>query len=157
MDKDKEKQLTLKEENPVIPEHVITDKREINAVMYLFLNRDLHMSTGKAAAQVAHAAVQAYKLSKPELIQAWENGLHYTKLVMLARDFEHLSLIQSYLDRRGFKTELIIDEGMTEVDAHVATALGVEIVDKNDPHVKATFETFSLYRDLVRINMEFDR
>jgi peptidyl-tRNA hydrolase len=119
MKEHKEKQLTLKEENPVIPEHIITDYKDVNAVMYLFLNRDLHMSTGKAAAQVAHAAVQAYKISNPVLIDAWEKGLHYTKLVMLARDFEHLSAIQNYINRRGFQTELIIDEGLTEIDAHV--------------------------------------
>lgn len=31
--------------------------------MYLFLNRGLGMSTGKSAAQVAHAAVEAYRIS----------------------------------------------------------------------------------------------
>lgn len=126
-------------------------------VMYIFLNKALGMSTGKAAAQAAHAAIEAYKISDTKLIKEWELGLHYTKLVMQARDEQHLRTIQKYLKDRGFESHLVIDEGMTEIDAHQATALGAQIVNKEDSHAEATFSTFELYRDRVKVTLEIDR
>jgi peptidyl-tRNA hydrolase len=116
-------------------------------VMYLFLNRGLGMSTGKASAQVAHAAVEAFRISSSKMIDAWYVGGHYTKLVMLAEDSENLLVIDRYLTDRGFKTGLIIDEGRTEIKPHSPTALGIEIVDKDNPHVQASFESFRTYKE----------
>lgn len=122
----------------------------MNAVMYLFLNRGLGMSPGKLAAQAGHAAVRAYRLTGPRMVEAWDLGGHETKLTMLARDTEHLLTIERYLVDRGFKTSLVIDEGRTEIPSHTPTALGVEIIDKDDPHMAATFGDFKLYRELPR-------
>jgi peptidyl-tRNA hydrolase len=108
------------------------------------------MSTGKSAAQVAHAAVEAYKVSSTKMIDHWEYGKHYTKLVMLAEDADQLLVIERYLKERGFKTAIIIDEGRTEIKPYSYTALGIEIVDKDDPHVQASFEGFKTYKDLPR-------
>jgi peptidyl-tRNA hydrolase len=130
--------------------------------MYIFLNAGAGMSTGKAAAQAAHAAVEAYRLScppapdRPEqmgyfvqsgIVNRWYQGGHYKKIVLRADDEQHLHTIQRYLEDRGFKTKLIVDEGMTEVRPHTATALGVEVVNKDDGHTAATFSTFDLFRD----------
>jgi len=114
--------------------------------MYLFINRDLGMSPGKIAAQASHAAVEAYEISNQVRINQWRIGGHYTKLVMLAEDTEHLCNIQRYIEERGFKTKLIIDEGHTEIRPFSATALGVEIVDRDDPHTAATFGEFRSYK-----------
>lgn len=115
------------------------------------------MSAGKLAAQVAHGAVRAYEISDKKLIDDWNLGQHYTKLVMLARDNDHIRNIQKYIEDRGFKTALIIDEGLTEIDPHQPTALGVEIVDKEIDHVLETFSTFELYRDTIRVTVGVDR
>jgi peptidyl-tRNA hydrolase len=130
--------------------------------MYLFINRGLGMSPGKIAAQAGHAAVEATLLSHPDLAppaqehvrrerlplwRAWREGLHYAKYVMEARDTEHILLIDRYLNARGFRTHLVIDEGHTEVPPMSATALGVALVDKDDPHTRATFSSFKLYKD----------
>lgn len=128
-----------------------------STVMYVFANRGLGMSAGKLAAQVAHGAVRAYEISEAEKIDSWNQGQHYTKLVMLARNNDHIRTIQKYIEDRGFKTVLIIDEGLTEIDPHQPTALGVEIVDKEDQHVKDTFSTFELYRDTIRVTAEIER
>lgn len=119
-------------------------------VMYIFINKGLGMSSGKMASQAAHAAVLASDGSKPKLKKAWNSGGHYCKLVMEARDTEHLQLIDRYIHERGFKTFPVIDEGLTEVDVHSFTALGVEIVDKNIKHVEDTFSSFSLYSGCCR-------
>jgi hypothetical protein len=66
---------------------------------------------------------------------------------MLARDTEHLYTIERYLQERHVNTKLIIDEGRTEIAAHSPTALGVEVVDKDNPVIAATFESFQTYRE----------
>ena len=126
--------------------------------MYTFINRGLKMSPGKLAAQAQHAAVEAYRLTeqyeselkewgKPTKLDAWYEGGHYAKLVMLAEDDVHLLTIKHYLEERGFGTVLIIDEGRTEIKPHSMTALGVRLVDRDDPHTAATFESFKTYRE----------
>ena len=130
--------------------------------MYIFLNKGLGMSTGKSSAQSGHAAAEATLMSNPiigrlqpdvwderwtAIWDAWREGLHYAKYVMEARDTEHLIVIEKYLTARGFRTHLVIDEGHTEVPPLTPTALGVALVDKDDPHTKATFSTFKLYKD----------
>lgn len=132
----------------------------MNPGMYIFLNRGAGMSTGKAAAQAGHAAVEAFRLSMrhPEglssayyeesnLVRLWYKGGHYAKYVMACRDDAHLRDTERYLNDRGFKTALILDEGHTEVAPITPTALGVELVDRDDPHVQATFSSFDLYKD----------
>lgn len=116
--------------------------------MYIFANRGLGMSPGKLAAQVAHAAVEAYRLSEPKMVTAWYSGGHYTKLVMLAEDEMQLLNIQLYLEERGFKTSMIIDEGRTEIKPFTKTALGVAIVDKEDYHTADAFQGFKTYREV---------
>jgi peptidyl-tRNA hydrolase len=115
--------------------------------MYIFINRGLGMSPGKIGAQAAHAAVEAYQISNPTLVDDWYRGGHYCKLVMLAEDDMHLLVIKQYIEERGFQTKLIIDEGHTEIRPHSMTALGVEVVDRDDPHTAATFQEFKLYRE----------
>lgn len=104
------------------------------------------MSVGKAAAQASHAAVEAFQLSNPEFVKAWYVGGHHTKLVMAGGDAAQLLTIERYLNERFFKTKLIIDEGRTEIDPFTPTALGVEIVDKDDEHTAATFGDFKTLR-----------
>ena len=96
--------------------------------MYTFINRGLGMSPGKLAAQAQHAAVEAYRISDEKLLASWYVGGHYAKLVMLAEDDVQLLTIKHYLEERGFKTKLIIDEGRTEIRPLSTTALGVEVV-----------------------------
>lgn len=123
--------------------------------MYIFVNKGLGMSPGKMAAQAAHAAVKASDGSTNELRDAWNSGGHYTKLVMQARDENHLSTIEKYLNDRGFNTFMIIDEGMTEIEPHQRTALGVAVVDKDDEHTSKTFSSFELYKPEVNINIKW--
>src|SRR3990167_8397114 len=100
-----------------------------NCVMYVFINKGLGMSAGKLGSQSAHAAVEAFRISKMDKLAGWYKGKDYAKLVMQARDENHLQNIQDYLAARGFRSEMIMDEGLTELDSIVKTALGVEVVD----------------------------
>lgn len=129
----------------------------MRAVQHIFVNKGLNMSVGKACAQASHAAVEGYRISKPELIKEWYKGGHYTKLVMQANDEESIRTIERYLKERGVKSKIIIDEAATELDGHRITALGCEIVDKDEGDTEVVFSSFKLYRDTIRFNMEIDR
>lgn len=122
------------------------EENKIDAVMYIFVNRGLHMSAGKLGAQSAHAAVEAYRSSDPKLVKRWYDSGH-TKLILQARNSETLQTIERSLNEHGLKTFPIIDEGRTEIDPNQFTALGVEIVDKSDEYVQNIFNTFQLYRE----------
>lgn len=120
----------------------------MNPCQYIILNKGAKMSTGKAAAQAAHASVEAY-IATPDnnTKRVWHKGGHYMKVVLEAQDADDLIVKQKYIEDRGFATKLIIDEGRTEIDPFTPTALGVEILDKDHPHVAATFSSFKLYKD----------
>lgn len=118
----------------------------MNAVMYIFVNKGLGMSPGKIAAQASHAAVEAFRISDERMIEKWYRGGHHTKLVMQAEDSENLKHIREYIEARGFKTHLVIDEGRTEITPFTPTALGVEIVDKDRENVQAVFGEFRTFK-----------
>jgi PTH2 family peptidyl-tRNA hydrolase len=120
----------------------------MNAVMYIFANRGLKMSPGKLAAQVAHAAVEAFRISDQRMIDKWYHGGHYTKIILAAEDEMQMTNIEKYLNERDFKTVQIIDEGRTEVRPFSRTALGVAIVDKDNAHVAESFGEFRTYKPL---------
>ena len=109
--------------------------------MYLIANSSAHMSAGKLAAQAAHAAVEAYRISDQDILSEWYVGGHYMKVVLEADD---LTVAERYIRDRGFDTVLIIDEGRTEFKGLTPTFIGVEVLDKDDAHVKATFGEFKL-------------
>lgn len=119
----------------------------MSPAMYIFANKGLKMSPGKLAAQVAHAAVLSYDQSEPYLIKEWLSGGHYTKLVMEAESNLQMFIIDRYLQDRNFLTFMVIDEGLTEITPCQPTALGVEIVDRHEPHTADTFSTFRTYRE----------
>lgn len=118
----------------------------MDAVMYIFANKDLEMSHGKLAAQVAHAAVEAFRISDEKMIEAWYKGGHHAKIVLGADDDTQMLIIEQYLRDRDFQTVRIIDEGRTEIRPFSFTALGVEIVDREDEHTAATFANFKTYK-----------
>lgn len=121
----------------------------MNAVMYILLASPATtpMTSGKAAAQAAHAAVEAYRLTDPNsnLHKDWYVANHYTKIVLQAPD---LAVAERYLNERGITTALIIDEGRTEFGGVLTpTALGCALVNKDNPHIQDSFAPFKLYRE----------
>jgi PTH2 family peptidyl-tRNA hydrolase len=121
----------------------------VDPCMYLFVNRGLGMSPGKVAAQAAHAAVEAYRISDQEsnVFRLWYRGGHYKKIVLLGRDEDHMRNIEAYLKAREIPCVTIIDEGHTEIASLSITAIGVPVLDKAHANNAAIFSTFDLYKD----------
>jgi peptidyl-tRNA hydrolase len=133
-------------------------------VQYIVVNKALGMSAGKLGAQVGHAAVKGFQMSLKEYhdldsltpIEEWDRTGH-TKIVLEARDTEHLLTFREYAKSRGYESWLVIDEGRTEVAPHSPTVLGFPILDKADRDVAFTFSDLRTYRDTVKVTLEFDR
>lgn len=153
----------------------------MNPVMYIIANPALKMTPGKLAAQVAHAAVEAYRLSckrGPDLSDAgllnmpgitsgrtrWVNEALFEESSIANRwrrgghytkivlMADDLNTAFEYIGARGFNVVKIIDEGRTEFDGRLTpTAIGVEIVDKDSAHVQETFGAFKLYREATPV------
>lgn len=118
-----------------------------NYAMYIIANQGLEMSSGKLAAQVAHAAVRAYELTPPTVRQQWL-GEGECKIVLQARDEAHMRNTIDYL--RGLlniEPVVVIDEGRTEVPPLSLTAIGLPVLDKDDEAVRFATESFKLYKD----------
>lgn len=80
--------------------------------MYVLVNKDLKMSRGKIAAQVAHAVARV-DVPAPRTV------------IVLRASTEQLHNLDTYLERMNLPHHLYIDEGMNEVPAMSATALAV--------------------------------
>ena len=122
---------------------------------YIIINQGAGMSPGKMAAQACHAACEGVRVSLEtqdgrRLHNLWHRGGHYMKLVMEVPNEQALTNAYHYIKERGFQAVMIVDEGHTEVAPLTATAVGVEIVDKDWPHAAETFSVFKLYRDESR-------
>lgn len=131
---------------------------------YIFLNRGLEMSAGKCAAQAAHAEtlalndffVEKYEhdatwITQQEILwDKWFGDGHYAKYVMTASDATQMFTIKHYLEERGFKCYMVVDEGHTEDTYFVPTAMAVELVNKDDERITSIFDEFRMYRDKER-------
>ena len=105
--------------------------------MVIIVRKDLKMSIGKTSAQVAHAALGAYKLSltkNNDKVKNWENFSGQAKIVLGVENEKELYEIKDKADKNGLITCLIHDAGRTEVSPNTATccAIGPDTTQKID-------------------------
>lgn len=88
----------------------------------IVVRKDLNMSSGKVAAQVAHASIGAWKNAGDRARKGWEKD-GSKKVVLRVSGLEHLLELK---ERAGkLPTCLIKDAGMTEVPPGTATCLAI--------------------------------
>lgn len=87
--------------------------------MYVVVNKDLKMSRGKMAAQVAHA-VARLEMGVPK------------KVIILEGSTEQLHNLDAYVENTDYCRALYIDEGVNEVPAMSVTAIAIGMVDELD-------------------------
>jgi len=95
--------------------------------MVIVTRKDLSLSPGKLAAQVAHAAVActlSTKKNKPDWFNKWQNEGAKKAVVKVERldDFFPLKEKAEYL---GIATNIIEDAGHTEIPQGTKTVLGL--------------------------------
>ncbi|XP_059474690.1 peptidyl-tRNA hydrolase 2, mitochondrial-like [Neocloeon triangulifer] len=111
---------------PEIEEEMSDDDEEKKLVVVV--RTDLKMGKGKIAAQVAHAAVAAYKQAKrwnPEVLGEWER-CGQTKVALKASGGEEqLRQLATAARAHGLGVALIRDAGRTQIASGSTTVLGV--------------------------------
>ena len=105
--------------------------------MVIVVRKDLNMSIGKTSAQVAHAALGAYKKSlnkNNNVVLNWEDLSGQAKIVLAVDNEKQLFEIKNKAEQAGLITCLIHDAGRTQVAPNTATccAIGPDLVQKID-------------------------
>lgn len=90
----------------------------------ILVRHDLQLPKGKAAAQVAHAAVEAAWRADRESVQRWRDQGMAKVVLKVADEKELLRQLQIAKDA-GFPTALITDAGHTVVEPGTRTCLGI--------------------------------
>lgn len=90
----------------------------------IVVRKDLRLSPGKLAAQVAHASLEAYRKSDSRERQAWETD-GCKKVVLKAGNEAELFALQAAARKAGIPGAIIRDAGKTEIEPGTVTALGI--------------------------------
>lgn len=95
-----------------------------NLKQVILVRTDINMSKGKAAAQVAHAAVEATLNSNKKLISKWrETGMK--KITLKVESNEELLKYKQLADNADIENALITDAGHTELTPGTQTCLAI--------------------------------
>ncbi len=90
----------------------------------ILVRADLKLPKGKAAAQAAHAAVEAAHRSDKGLVSAWR-AAGMAKVVLKVADEKELLRFNQQAKEAGFTTALITDAGRTVVEPGTRTCVAV--------------------------------
>ena len=88
----------------------------------IIVRKDLKMSAGKIAAQVAHASVEAWKKADKKIRDAWERE-GAKKVVLQAQNEKELLELKKKSGK--LPTALIRDAGLTEIPPGTITCLAI--------------------------------
>ena len=110
--------------------------------MVIAVRKDIKLSPGKLAAQVAHAAVNcalSAKKRKTDWYERWY-AEGQKKVVVKVKDLKELLELKMAAESAGLVTSLITDAGMTELPPNTTTCLGIgpapdNLIDKVTGHL----------------------
>lgn len=112
-------------------------------VQYFIINKDLKMSPGKSAAQVAHAAnmfCDFYHTEYDRLMSSWPRGGHEWSRILVSKRWREESYRKVILVAKATKFAkikeelecfLVRDAGLTEVDPGSETVLALFPIKKS--------------------------
>lgn len=90
----------------------------------IVIRRNLRLSKGKLAAQVAHASLEAYRRADPRIVEEWESE-GSKKVVLRVENTREMLNIRRKAKADKLPAALIRDAGHTEIPAGTITALGI--------------------------------
>ena len=98
----------------------------------IIVRTDLEMSRGKIAGQVAHAAIGAANhadCNQHEFNLWYNDGRDQKKVILAARDEDHLMNIFAQAMAAELPFALVFDQGKTELPPDTLTCLGIGPAD----------------------------
>lgn len=101
--------------------------RDFEYKMVVVTRKDLSLSVGKLAVQIAHAAVNCSLLTKtshPKWFTKWQNE-GAKKVVVTVDTIDDFEALDKEASKLGIVTDFISDAGYTEIPAGTITVLGL--------------------------------
>ena len=93
----------------------------------IIVRKDLKLSKGKMAAQVAHASLESFLRTRkkhPEIAKSWlQEGAK--KVILLAENEKHLFTLKKEASAKKIQNVLIRDAGLTQLEPGTITCLGI--------------------------------
>ena len=142
-----ENEFTLKEQHnlaSLLPFDKSLESKSMK--MTVCIRKDISMSPGKIASQVAHACLQIVSKMDTDpdrklLVNEWQQRSCEKIVVLECHSLESIKSIQTKASELGVYTAPIADAGRTEVDPGTITCMAVgpnyeHIVDKITGHLK---------------------
>ena len=116
-------------------------------VQYIIVRRDLEMTHGKMAAQVAHASLASvYPYMFDKYVVEWLNG-PFAKIILRAKNRNHLEKLIGKLEEAGLVYKDIVDSCRTELeketDMGTLTCVGIKPYPKE--MLKGILKKYQLY------------
>lgn len=102
--------------------------------MVLVVRGELRLTAGKAAVQVAHAAVMLYQEAERRgrgSLEAWL-AAGQKKIAVVAATLDEMEALRREARARGIPTVYVEDAGLTEVPAGTKTVLGLGPAPESD-------------------------
>lgn len=91
----------------------------------IVVRKDLKMSCGKIAGQVAHASLRAYRVTPKMERDNWIYNYNEVKVVLKVQSEEELNKIIKRCEESDVPYSLVFDAGKTQIEPHTLTALGI--------------------------------
>lgn len=91
------------------------------------VRKDLRMSCGKLAVQVAHASLEAAEIARkniPSIYREWREEGAKKVVVQVGSEDELIDIYRKALEK-GLPAALIRDAGLTELEPGTPTAVGI--------------------------------
>jgi peptidyl-tRNA hydrolase, PTH2 family len=120
---------------------IVTRREDYKQI--IVVRKDLGMSTGKLAAQVAHAAVMAVEITKMTNLN-WFNSWFragQAKVVVKVQNLDELIEIRKHAESLHLSVAEIRDSGLTQIPPGTVTCIGIGpgpsgLIDKVTNHLK---------------------
>ncbi len=90
----------------------------------IIVRKDLKLSRGKLAVQVAHASLEAFQKANKIVKEKWARE-GAKKVVLKANDLNQLLYVYRKIKDMDFPCSLVKDAGLTEIPPGTVTAVGI--------------------------------
>ncbi|MDW3603957.1 MAG: peptidyl-tRNA hydrolase Pth2 [Nitrososphaeraceae archaeon] len=93
----------------------------------IIVRKDLKMGSGKLAAQVAHAAILASEKARNKNFEWFKEWFNFgqPKIILKVNSLKELEAIHKLGQFNNLATAIVIDAGLTQLDAGTATCVGI--------------------------------
>jgi peptidyl-tRNA hydrolase, PTH2 family len=113
-----EEEPSRQSQSPFKMVQILSLNKNTISLQVIMVRKDLGMSTGKVAAQVGHAVLEAFKAAStnaPILVFEWEQ-VGSAKIVLQVKDQQELTTIGNAALENGLIVAFIKDAGRTQVN-----------------------------------------